>query len=118
MVKNLNIGGQERPANLNGLALEIIADLSGQDFTYFFSNLQNAAADGRFDIRAINILLFACLKGGAFETETPFDFSRERVSTWIDLRNIAAILEGVMSLVADALPADGEEKKRKAKSSG
>lgn len=117
MVKTLNIGGEERPANLNGLALEIIADLTGQDFTSFFTSLQIASQDGRFDIRAVNVLLFACLKGGALEADTPFNFSREKVATWVTLANIGEVLENVMLLVTAALPSEppGEgEKKSKA----
>ncbi|RMG81342.1 MAG: hypothetical protein D6712_16475 [Chloroflexi bacterium] len=96
---NITLKGKKWPASLNGLALEIIADGAGKDFTDFFKGLSESGSAGKIDIKAFNLLLYAVLRGGALENGDDFEYTREQVAAWIGLDDIASVIDEVMKLV-------------------
>lgn len=117
-MKSIKLGGKTRPAALNGYSLEILADITGQDFTTFFQNLQEGAATGKIDIKALNSLIYSVLKGGALETGEDFNTQREVVASWVNFTNMEGILVAIMEVVTSSLPENVEtEQKKTAKTS-
>ena len=114
MTTKINIGGEDRPANLNGYALELLAEYSGKNFTDFFNELEGMASKG-FDMKAINTLLYCALAGGALEDDLPFDLRREKVATWVNMGNMGSVLEQLMGIVTASMPAPETDTKPKKK---
>lgn len=114
MTTKIHIGGEDRPANLNGHALELLAEISGKDFTTFFNELEGMGTNG-FDVKVVNTLLYCTLAGGALEDDLPFEFSRQKVSTWVNMGNMFGLVEQLMNIVAASMPAPETETKPKKK---
>jgi hypothetical protein len=108
MVKEINIGGKNRPVHFGMNALDIFEEKTGIKFTNIISLINDGMTMGQ-----LISFVYAGLEGGRLKTNSEDRFTRTEVGDWIDDYGIENMQELTM-IYLDAMPMIKDEDKKKA----